>query len=766
MAPKCVAAICFWAFWFGLPAGAQESPLRQAARLDTEHKCGEAETFYQRALAQGPPPPALLNNLGNHYLLCGDPEKARTYFERLIQLNPQHANANLQLARLAVERRQGARALEYLARVNDPQPATRMLHAEALHWAGNHPAALAELNAVWRESATDARLAYLYGMTCARIGAYDLAETAFNAVLARDPEDFEVLFNLGRAAARAGHYERARHALELAARLRPDDVDSLWELGQASAAMADYPRAIYVLTQAKRLAPGRPEIPLALARAAQSGEYYGDAALAYDEYLRLKPGDDAARRDHALVCGFTDTRQAEGLKELSGYIQRHPNDPSGQFDFAQLTWRDRPADALDHLAAALRLNPGFAAAHLDMAWLLNRLGRTAEALPHFQKAVEINPRDARALDELGSAYISLDRPADAERVLRRALAIAPDDPGVLMHLGRALLESGREAEARPFLEKFQKSRPPRVRGPWRQAGMIEAAGLPAAERSRREIERLRQDAGTHPDDPELQLHLASLLLADGQVEDAVAEFRVLLTRNADNGTWQQAGSFLLSFEQYALAREFLERAVGGNPAANLDLAAAVFFLDGPAKALTTLDGVPAAQRSGDYLLLKAKILDAAGQGSEAEKILRQGMSLSISRPQIAREAALLLVRDDHKEQALQVLARSASGDPDLSLTRAMVLALMDRTSEAIQVLREIESQWPEWDRPYLVHGLLLERDQPREAQRKLQTALALGSQEPAARCAVARLAPPAAEDPRCSCAKGIYDLLFPKCMHQ
>ena len=765
MAPKYAAAVWVWVFWFALPAGAQESPLRQAARLDAEHKCGEAENFYQRALAQGSPSQALLNNLGNHYLLCGNPEKARLTFEHLIQLNPQHANANLQLARMAVERRQGARALEYLARVNDAQPATRMLHAEALHWDGNHAASLAELNALWKESAADPRLAYLYGMTCARIGAYDLAETAFNAVLAQYPEDFEVLFNLGRAAARAGHYERARHALEVAARLRPDDVDSLLELGQVSAAAADYARAIYVLTQAKRLAPTRPEIALALARAAQSGEYYGDAALAYDEYLRLKPGDSAARRDRALVCGFTDTRQAEGLKELTGYIQKHPEDPLGQYDIAQLTWRDRPLDALDHLTAALRLNPRFAAAHMDVAWLLNRLGRTAEALPHFQKAVEIDPRDARALDELGSAYISLDRPTDAEKVLRRALAISPDDPGVLMHLGRALLESGHEAEAQPFLEKFQKTRPPRARGPWRQAGMIESASLPAAERSRRQIERLRQDAGTHPDDPELQLRFASLLLADGRTDDAVAQFRVLLTRNADNGTWQQAGSFLLGFDQYALAREFLERAAAANPAANLDLAAAVFFLDGPAKALSTLDGVPDPQRSGDYLLLKAKILDAAGQGSEAEKILQHGMTLSISRPQIAREAALLLVRDDHKEQALELLARSANGNPDLLLTRAMVLALMDRAGEADKALKEIEWQWPEWDRPYLVHGLLLERDHPREARGKLQTALALGSREPAAHCAAARLASPAAVDPRCSCAKGIYDLLFPECTH-
>ena len=101
--------------------------------------------------------------------------------------------------------------------------------------------------------------------------------------------------------------------------------------------------------------------------------------------------------------------------------------------------------------------------------------------------------------------------------------------------------------------------------------MIESAGLPAAERGKREIERLRSEAAAHPDDPELELRLASLLLAEGRVEESEVEFRVLLTRNAPNRTWEQAGSFVLGFERYALARVFLQRAASANPAANLDL---------------------------------------------------------------------------------------------------------------------------------------------------------------------------------------------------
>src|SRR5689334_12740524 len=260
-------------------AAAQDDLLRQAARMDSEQKCAEAEQIYQQVLAQRAPSAALWNNLGNHYLVCGDAEKARSYFERVVKSNPQHANANLQLARIAVDAHQGARALEYLSRAGDTQPAVRMLRAEALHWAGKQDAALAVLDAIQPTIGDDERLTFLYGVTCARIGAYARAEEPLQKVLARRPDDFDVLFALGRAAARAGHADRARAVLEVALRLRPQNVELLVEIGQVYAVLQDYVRAIFLLANARQLAPDNAEAVLALARAAQSGEYYGDAAL-------------------------------------------------------------------------------------------------------------------------------------------------------------------------------------------------------------------------------------------------------------------------------------------------------------------------------------------------------------------------------------------------------------------------------------------------------------------------------------------------------
>lgn len=296
--------------------------------------------------------------------------------------------------------------------------------------------------------------------------------------------------------------------------------------------------------------------------------------------------------------------------------------------------------------------------------------------------------------------------------------------------------------------------------------MIESATLPAAERRQREIDRLRRDAGNHPGETELQLHFANLLLEDGRTGEAVAAFGELLNRNGNSRVWEQAGGALLRSGQYDLARIFLERAAPDRPAARLDLATALFFTEGPAKALEQIDHMPDGVQPGDRLLLKARLLDASGREAEAASVLQEGLRHSTSRPQVAQEAALLLVRRDRKSEALELLKRSIASAPDnadLRLTRAIVLGLMQQPAAALAEIKQIEARWPEWDRPYLAEGLLLESSSRRGlAKQKVQTAIALGAQDPAAHCALARLTKGSAADAECACRQGLDSLLFPK----
>ena len=741
--------------------------LREAAQLDAEGKCDEAERFYQAALAKGSPSPALLNNAGNHYLVCGQPAKAKTYFEKLFRINPLHANANLQLARMAAEQKQGGKAVQYLAQVKESNPAILLLRAEALHWAGNPAAALKILDNLQKEAHADPRLLFLLGLTSGRLALYDRAEAAFNAALALQPGDFDLLFNLGRAAGRAGHYDRAQRALETALKIQAGNVELLVELGRVSAARRDYIRAVFVLAQARQKAPGNAEVLLLLARTAEDASYYDDAAKTYDEYLRLRPGDDAARRDRARACGFTETRKEEARQELAWYLGKHPNDPLGHYVFAQILWWPEPQEALVHLTQAARLDPDSVSIRFSRAWMLQRLGQMAESLPDLEAAHRLDPENVRVLDLMGLAHLALEQPAEAEKVLRQALAKAPEDPEVVLHLGRALMALGREEEAQPLMEKYRKIRRPGLPGRRKRFGMIELATLSAPELRVHEIERFRRDAREHPDRPDYQLHLASLLLANGQKEEALGEFQVLLGRNASSQVWEEAGSLLLSSKEYKLAREFLERAAVEKPSARLDLAIALFYQEGPEPALQYLEKNPGEGLSGDELLLQANLLEAAGRKAEAEKALSQGLLQVSTKPGVVQPATLLLLRLGRKTEALNLLKQAIPANPqdsDLPLARAILLGLMEQFVAAEKAFREIELRWPEWDRAYLAHGLLLEKNaRPSEARQKLQIAKTLGSEDPALSCALARLASSSKTGPECACHAGLEQLLLPNC---
>jgi Flp pilus assembly protein TadD len=437
----------------------------------------------------------LLNNVGNHYLICGQPAKAREYFERLISAEPAHVNANLQLARLAMNEQQFARAEDLLQKL------------AAIH-----------------------------------------------------PGDFEILYLLGRASARAGHVSQARQTLEAALRLRPDDTAALVECGLANAATGDFPRAVFLLARAQKQQPNQPEIALALARASDDAGYYGDAVLAYDRYLTLRPKDQPARRDRARALALTTNGREQGTRQLQQYVASNPKDPLGHFYLAQIRWSDDGEAALAMLAEAVRLDGRLAAVHVARAWLLHRLGRDAEALPHLEAALRVTPDDVRALDQLGVVLQSLDRISESEGALRKAAALAPGDAEVALHLGRVLMEQGKEQEGQQWLDAHQKLRAARKRDPRRESGMIELATLDPAEQRAREIDRYRSMARSRPDDPVLQLNLAGLLLADGQVSEALREYKTLLTMNADTKIWQQAARALTKAGQHEAARPFLERA--------------------------------------------------------------------------------------------------------------------------------------------------------------------------------------------------------------
>lgn len=109
--------------------------MMKGMQLDSQRRFSEADPYYQQALKLAPKSPQVLNNVGNHYLASGHREQARKFYLEAVEIDPHHTNANLQLAQMCVEDKDGKQALAYLSRVRNsgnPDPDVAVLKGRAL----------------------------------------------------------------------------------------------------------------------------------------------------------------------------------------------------------------------------------------------------------------------------------------------------------------------------------------------------------------------------------------------------------------------------------------------------------------------------------------------------------------------------------------------------------------------------------------------------------------------------------------------------------
>jgi len=705
--------------------------------LDAQNRFDEAASAYQQALAQAPRSPALLNNLGNHYMAMGKPEQARAAFLKVVAVDPHHANANLQLAELAISKKQGTTALKYLdqlSREASASPEVAVQRARSLKLAGQGKAATDLLEEVENRAGTDTRLAFSVGMVLVEWEKYAEAELAFTRALDADPTDFDILYNLGLAAQHAGHLNRAAHVYRAALQQRPADVDCLFNLASILTQTGHTDDAMAPLMQAHKAAPERTDILLALAQTTQDLGFYADAVTALNEYLILKPQDDVARRERGF-CMIRSTSVDKGLVDLRWYAEKHPKDARGLYELAVAETVREPEKALETLNRAVSLDPKFSAARYARGVLYYRLGKTDESIADLKEVLKKNPDDLRSLDALGQDYMRMGKLPEAAEAFARALKLDPKDPKVLNNYGRLLFRLNRKDEAEKVMADFRALGPQETR-PRPNAGLFDYLNLSPEQQSAKNIDNLRKTMATNPNDPALRMQLGKALLREGKTQEAIDSYRSVLKLTTSPDILANCGKALFEFEQYAPAREFLEPALAANPGdANLrlDLATADFHSGSAEEALKVLGATPVDQRKGDYFLLLAEILDAMQKPEEAAAAFNRGFDAAPTRPDLYLEAALFLFKHNQNQRALHILEQATRTIPDspvLQLMLAMNYGMVQQYEDGVNVLTKIEARWPEWSLPYEIHGISLEtRTRSEQAMEVLQTAVSLGARD-------------------------------------
>lgn len=358
------------------------------------------------------------------------------------------------------------------------------------------------------------------GLLFERARRYDEAETDLKAAAAGEtPSELAVL-------AYGGFLERRDRRLEAVALYTA-------ALGEGP---SDGLAAAKARAAAGKTAPAAPSVREGAAQAMLAPTVTMIAAKQHQialAYLRLLLRLDPQRDEAWVMVG--DIMQAGGDTESARQAYARPRPGSPEYFSAQgkLAWTYEQAD--DHVTA-LRIaqaaaSDGDSDARLTLADLLRANERYAESVALMNELIKEAPApDWRLYFGRAVSLEKLNRWNEAEADLQAALKLRPDEPELLNYLGYSWIDRGvRLPEALAMVEKAVAANP-------RSGAMVDSLGWAYYRLGdyKQAVEKLEQAVELEAGDPEVNDHLGDAYWKVGRRDEALFQWRRVLTLKPDD----------------------------------------------------------------------------------------------------------------------------------------------------------------------------------------------------------------------------------------
>jgi tetratricopeptide (TPR) repeat protein len=203
--------------------------------------------------------------------------------------------------------------------------------------------------------------------------------------------------------------------------------------------------------------------------------------------------------------------------------------------------------AVDEFKHALRLEPNYFAAYLNLANTLVDLGRHEEAVVQFHEALRLKPADPKAHNDLGVALKSRGDFRGAAAEFQTVLGLRPDDVHAHNNLGVALKAMGDMNGAIAEYKTAIRLQPSDINAHYNVGlAMMETGNMEAA------VEEFRTALHLRPNDGGIRFNLGTALAKLGKRAEAAHEFQQYLRLELDtpaNRRWiEQAETNLRELE--------------------------------------------------------------------------------------------------------------------------------------------------------------------------------------------------------------------------
>lgn len=361
----------------------------------------------------------------NEFLQTGKPAQAAELYRQMLEIDPQNARTeyNLALALDAAKDTAGARqALETAARL-DPRMAEPRAELGRLDLAAGNLASAEK----WFKAALEAdpqlvpargNLAMIYALNGDSIQAKKLLQQA----LEDDPNYAQGRLNLGLLLAQEQNFVAAETELDKALRLAPTDLPTLSAMGKVEARLGKSAEGTTLLRKVVTLAPQSAAAHLDLA-IALTGNYDLPGALAEAAMaVQLAPQSAAAHFNRGRIL-LDLGRDSEARPDFETACRLAPQMAEPRYFLAVIEKQaEHYAQAIGLLQTVVKLQPGNVTAWYSLGQSLEHESRTAEAIAAWKQAIALDPENSQALWNLARAVRPSD-PAEAGRLTARYAAV-------------------------------------------------------------------------------------------------------------------------------------------------------------------------------------------------------------------------------------------------------------------------------------------------------------------------------------------------------
>ena len=280
-------------------------------------------------------------------------------------------------------------------------------HAEALHYLGLlafQRGRLEEAERKIRESLRVREEAFFrsnLGLVLQTKGDTAGAIEAFERALVLDPKLAETSSNLGTALAGVNRFEEAMLCYQRALAIKPDFFEAHNGAGNVLQAQGRFAEAAASYARAVSLAPRNADLWGNLASAFQGEGKVEEAIASYRMAVELRP--DFAGANYNLGTALLKRGElGEAAERLEKAIRTNPEYVLAHNNLGNVyKEQGRFEEAMTCYERTISLEPGNVRAHYNIGCLLSDLGDRDGALKRYEMALAIQPDDAQVLFSVG-----------------------------------------------------------------------------------------------------------------------------------------------------------------------------------------------------------------------------------------------------------------------------------------------------------------------------------------------------------------------------